>query len=89
MTLLATNGQATVTSVVTLRAANNSRKSITIKAVSGGGTLYIGSSAAVTTADGFEIKGGEALTFTKCTGAIYAIASSSTDVRFIEEIDAS
>ena len=78
------SGQATITGATTLRAANALRRAITIKALTGGGTLYVGQSGLSTT-DGYEVKGGESLTL-NTTAAIYVNASASTDVRWIETL---
>ena len=82
------HGQATITGATTLRAPNFQRRTITIKALTGGGILYVGASG-VAAADGYEVKGGESLTLGRCTDAVYVTASASTDVRFIEELAAS
>ena len=79
------HGQATITVAATLRAANSARRSITIKALSGGGTLYVGTAGVLTTT-GYEVLSGESLTLGRCTEAILVIASASTDVRFVEEL---
>lgn len=78
------HGQATVAGAVTLRAANASRRSITIQNL-GTGTLFVGASG-VGTADGYQLKTDVSLTLLRHTDAVYVNATGSCDVRFIEEL---
>lgn len=64
-----------------IKAANTSRKSITIQAF--GGPIYIGG-AAVAVADGFYLAAGSSVKLSN-TAAVYGIAGANTDVRYFEE----
>ena len=74
---------ACTSSATSIKAANYSRKSITVKAIDG--TVYIGD-ASVTSATGFRLDIGESLFLGSYLGAVYGITSSgTTNIRYIEE----
>ena len=69
------HGQVTIGSAATeIKAANTSRKALTIKNV-GAVDVYIGGSG-VTTANGFKLGSGEALSDIRSTAAIYGIRAA-------------
>jgi len=72
------------TSATTIKAANTSRKAITIKNI-GSVDVYLGNGS-VTTANGYKLAPGEALSDIRTTAAIYGIvASGSGSVCYWEE----
>jgi len=79
------HGQVSVgTSATQIKAANTSRKAITIKNI-GSETVYLGNSG-VTTANGFPLEPGEGFGPLRTTAAIYGIvASGSGKVAYWEE----
>ena len=75
----------TCAATATLMAAARYRSAITVVAPSGGATVYIGSTNAVTTANGFPIVAGAALTLQPYNGAIYCIVSTGTQTANVAE----
>jgi len=79
-------GQVSVTNAATqIKAANTSRKRITIKVPVGGQAVYIKVDNTVTTANGHLLDAGDSLTLEN-TGAVYGIvAAGSQTVTYLEE----
>jgi hypothetical protein len=79
------NGQASVTTIVTLRAVNSKRRSILITNL-GPDTLYVGA-AGVTSANGMPVyAAGNMVLNSSAQAAIFAISGGTSDTRFLEEL---
>lgn len=75
----------TCAATATLAAVNRARNAVTLSTPTGGATVYVGQTAAVTVANGFPIAAGAALTLQPYGGAIYCIVSTSTQMLNVAE----
>ncbi|TAN55357.1 MAG: hypothetical protein EPN20_20330 [Magnetospirillum sp.] len=75
-----------ISTAALLAASSATRQKLTIKNTSAAATLYLGASAAVTSATGFPLAPGEGFTVEGSQAAVYAVASAgSIDVRLLAE----
>ena len=68
----------TCTATATLLVAARQRTVVTIAPPSGGSTVYVGSSNAVTTSNGFPVVAGGSLTLQPYNGPLWCVVSSGT-----------
>lgn len=68
----------TVTAAPTLIVSPRDRNAVTLSNPSGGVTVYLSSNSAVTTATGFPLATGQALTLQPFNGPVYGIVASGT-----------
>lgn len=80
---LSHNNVAVTSTATLIKASTASRKELFVKAIDG--TVYVGSSSAVTTSTGYPLYTGEELPPSLYTGDVYGITASGTvNVRYWE-----
>jgi len=81
-----TMGAVAVGTTPVLIAAAGSRQNLTVKNNSASGNIYLGSSAAVTSATGWPMGAGEGFGLERTTAALWAVADAAgADLRYVLE----